>query len=175
MDRQIVAAVRGQVDRYAQITFPSLPPGSTVPGFKRRSSAYVRLSMKRIYMLDMEYRTFRGTSCTGVLHGPRIEGALRRVLEEERRCGRGYVHPPQPQHLLRLDTGDLRVLSCLVGDVRSFETATLEDPGFPYGCSGPLRPATYVRALMKALYTEYIFVGGSRRSTADRILALLTR
>jgi len=90
-------------------------------------------------------------------------------------CGRGYVHPLQPSHLLRLDTGDLRVLSCLAGDVRSFETAALEDLNFPYGHSRLLRPTTYVRALMKALYTEYISVGGSRRSTADRILALLTR
>lgn len=87
MDRQIAAVVRGQVDRYVQITFPGSLPGSTVPGVRRRSSVYVRLGMKRIYMLDMGYRTFRGTSCTGVLYGPRIEGALRRVLEEERRCG----------------------------------------------------------------------------------------
>lgn len=90
-------------------------------------------------------------------------------------CGRGYVHPLQPSHLLRLDKGDLRVLSCLAGDVRSFEAVTFAYLGFSYRCAGLIRPTAYARARMKTIYTESVSVRGSRRSTVDRILALLTR
>lgn len=79
LDWQIAAAVRGQVDRYAQITFPGSRSWSIIPGVYRKNSAQVRLSMKGIYMLDMEYRTYG----TGMSFGPRIDDALRRVSAEE--------------------------------------------------------------------------------------------